>query len=157
MTYPNPHARVDDHAAPIYYRLNGNKQTTTPEQFAQSLEYAFEWWRHLDHPVAWIADLRYCGTITAKHRREYAEFMNRIAPYQKKWLIATATIARNNLQRGIHTAVTWLGRLDSPHKSFLEVKEAVHWLREQLEAAGVDPGTFRVPAVDVSDLLEESA
>ena len=149
LTFSNPYALVDDSAAPIYYLLSRSPGQTSEETLQNDIEWAIEWWKQLDHPVAWLTDMRQYGTATAKRRSQYADFLNAIAPYQEEYLVASATLVSRKEHEGVITAISWMSTIKANVYQGTEISDAIMWLRTQLEEHGVDPGPLRIPMIKI--------
>ena len=145
LTFPNPYALVDDSAAPIYYSVARSPDQVDDETYAAELEWAIQWWKHVDHPVGWVADMREYSDGTASRRHQYAEFLQAINPYQREFLVASSVITANAKQQGVITAISWMTATMSRSHTSGSLEDSVNFLRKELEDNGIDPGPYRIP------------
>lgn len=131
LVYPLAH--IDSSQAPIYLTLG--TRPTDYDSYRRVLDVGREWWRVLDHPVAWITDTRArSGTPDARTRALYARYLQEIQAYQDRYLVCSAIIAIDAVQRGAMTAIRWQSHQRCPQEFFDELPSAFAWCRTMLSS-----------------------
>jgi hypothetical protein len=127
---PIAHPWIDSSRAPVY-------QVTFPVRDAdnQLLSYfrACELWATTaDYPVAWVMDMSRLEEITAKQRALFAEYMTRLAAYDRLYNRGTGIVIPNSFVRGCVTAVFWLKPPAFPVRFFEKQDLALDWAQQRL-------------------------
>jgi hypothetical protein len=81
---------------------------------------------------ALIVDASDSRGFSAKQRQMQAEYIEAGIDISRRHLKAFAFVARSAPQRGVLTAIFWLGRPAWPHRVFASVSDARVWCEEKL-------------------------
>ncbi len=82
-----------------------------------------------------IVDANLSRGFSAKQRQMQADYIAAGLELTKRHLKAFAFVARSPMQRGMLTAVFWLGPPAWPHRVFSTLDEAKHWCSTMLAQA----------------------
>ena len=129
-----PSDQVSSIYAPIYFRDVGKFDEEDEEPYFKASEL---FWRHVDHPVAWISDTRAFTNTSAARRATYAEYLKRVRDYQDKFLLCSAIIITNAEQRGITTSIRWQAQTKFQQECFYSEEDARQWCQKILRESGV--------------------
>jgi hypothetical protein len=95
---------------------------------------AREKWAATTHePVAWVVDLTRLTSVDARHRKAFADHLERFRPFDERWTAASAIVASNPWLRGLVTAVFWLAPPKFPNRVFADRDQAILWALSKLE------------------------
>jgi hypothetical protein len=124
------HPWVDASRAPLY-------TVVFPEAAEDADVISFgvareEWAKRAHYPVAWVVDLSYLITATAKQRRLFSEHLGRFEPHDIAYNRGSALVVPSAVLRGIVTAVFWMKRPRFPNECFGSLAAARRWAEAQL-------------------------
>ena len=146
LKFPAPLS--DSTCAPIYYNIVLSVDQITEEAYEQRLALTEQWWKAVDHPLVWISDMTRYNESSASRRQLYAQYLDRIRPYQREHMLGAAIIASDAKQKGVSMAVHWISKTPTyPETYITTLQDAVSWCRERLSEANIDPGPKRLPSI----------
>jgi hypothetical protein len=122
---------VDDRDAPIY-RLSYPQRPEEREVVERNAEI-YEWYRGLDHEIAWVVDCSQVRYASARVRQLQAQHVQRIEPFAARWDVCDAFVVPSPMLRGYMTAIFWFSRPPYDYQTFAEVGPAYEWVRSRLE------------------------
>ena len=131
-----PLADVSSDLAPIYVTRR-RARLPKMEELRRNFLQITPWWQALDHKIAWITDTRQAPLMDAGQRKAYGEFLERIKPYQAKYMVASAMVVEDVRIRGEATAIWWHATPPYQLNYFSEFGEAIKWCRAELIKAGL--------------------
>ncbi len=83
-------------------------------------------------PYAWIVNVAGLLSATAKQRKAYAAFMDRVRSHDAQFCAAAGIVASNAFTRGLVTAVFWLSTPPYPYRVCASIEDAGAFASEKL-------------------------
>ncbi len=77
--------------------------------------------------LAWVIDGSAVRGADAKSRKAYGDYQRSVKEMRLRICAGVALVAKNQLQRGIATAIHWLAPPVHPWATFVDVSDAVRW------------------------------
>jgi hypothetical protein len=127
------HPWIDESRAPLY--VWSFPATLDDDELARCCEARERWAEVARFPVAWIVDLENLGGATARQRKLFGDHLARFEPHDVAWNQGSAIVAKNQIVRGLVTAVFWLQVPKFPHQVFATRTEAAVWAKARLAEA----------------------
>lgn len=124
------HPWVDDSRRPLY-RLTYPRQPSDDEVLARNAEI-HEWYKALDHRIAWVVDCSHVIYASATVRRLQSEHLRRIEYFAARWDVGNAFVVPSSLLRGYMTAIFWFSPPPYQYQSFASLAPALLWAERRL-------------------------
>jgi hypothetical protein len=85
-----------------------------------------------------ITDVRGAHAMPdALTRRRFAEASASFEPLSRVWSLGNAIVLNSEIVRHLLLAIEWVSRPESPMVYFTDLRSAIDWAIERLEAAGI--------------------
>jgi hypothetical protein len=104
----------------------------TDEELLGYFDACETWSKRVTHPVAWVIDLSSVTRVTPRQRALFAEYQERMTPFDRRYNRASAIVISNAIVRGFVTAVYWLKPPVYPYQMFGRRSEGLRWVQQLL-------------------------
>ncbi len=88
--------------------------------------------------IAWVVDVTQlrARSVDAKKRRMFADYESAVEALHRKHCAGVAVVMKNQLQRGLVTAVYWMTPPAYRWATFVDRGDAITWARKSLTTFG---------------------
>jgi hypothetical protein len=124
------HSWVDDTRRPVY-QLTYPRHPEEDEVVARNAEI-HEWYKSLDHRIAWVVDCSHVISASATVRRLQTEHLKRIEYFAARWDVGNAFVVPSSLLRGYMTAIFWFSPPPYRYQTFASLAPAFAWTEARL-------------------------
>jgi hypothetical protein len=104
----------------------------TDEELLGYFDVCETWSKGVNAPVGWVIDLSSVTRVTPRQRALFAEYQERMTPFDRRYNCASAIVISNAIVRGFVTAVYWLKPPVYPYQMFGLRSEALSWVKQLL-------------------------